>query len=104
MTKNILSLESNKCYTHTGLHNISLRQTLFCNRPLVRLARLYSELMGERISPRHTLHILHVQTALLAAVFPIDMPVVLRLAALAWAGISLYKLRCTTSATQETLR
>ncbi len=100
MTKNILSLDCNKCNIRIGLHNFSLRQAVINCRPLVRLAGLYSELMGERISPRHTLHILHAQTALLAAVFPIEMPAALRLAALAWAGITLYKLRSTIFATR----
>lgn len=53
------------------------------------LAEMYSGLMEETITPQFTLHLLHVQFAVLVNVVPVGMDFVLRLALLLWLGTSL---------------
>lgn len=53
------------------------------------LARLYSLLLEEDITPTRTLHLLHAQIAAIAAICPAGMPTILRLLCLVWAGIAI---------------
>ncbi len=57
--------------------------------PLIALAALYSRLMDQPIDAKQTFHLLNVQFALVTAVFPAELPIVFRLAALAWGGIAM---------------
>lgn len=71
---------------------VSLAGTL-C-RPFAALARFYSLLLEETVTPRRAAAMLHAQTACLAAVFPAALPLPLRLACFGWAALAL--LGCRT--------
>lgn len=62
-------------------------------KPLVRLAAYYGAVLGERVTLRQTLHLLHVQVALLLAVFPVDCPLLLRGVCGVWLVSALLKCR-----------
>lgn len=53
------------------------------------LARLYSALLEEEITPVRTLHLLHAQIAAIVAICPAGMPAALRLLCLVWAGLAI---------------
>lgn len=69
---------------------------LAASRPIVALAAFYSRLLEEPVSPRHTLHLLNAQAAILAAIFPADMSLSLRALFFLWAALAL--LGCKRSA------
>lgn len=52
--------------------------------PLAWLAAYYGAVLGRRVTLRQTLHLVHVQAALLFAVFPADCPLLLRGVCCAW--------------------
>lgn len=62
---------------------------LAATRPVVALAAFYSRLLEEPVSPRHTLHLINAQMAILAAIFPADMSLALRLIFFLWAALAL---------------
>lgn len=53
------------------------------------LARLYSLLLEEPITPVRTLRLLHAQIAAIAAICPAEMPVAIRLTCFAWAAMAI---------------
>ena len=65
-------------------------------RPIVALAALYRRLLEEPVSPRHTLHLLNAQAAILAVIFPADFSLMLRAIFLLWMILAL--LGCRRSA------
>lgn len=73
----------------------SLFVRLAATRPVVALAAFYSRLLEEPVSPRHTLHLLNVQVAVLAAIFPADMSLSLRAIFFLWAALALLGCRRT---------
>lgn len=71
----------------------SLFARLAATRPVVALAAFYSRLLEEPVSPRHTLHLLNAQAAVLAAIFPADMSLFLRGLFFLWAALALLGCR-----------
>lgn len=86
MAKKSLVLES-------PLQSQSLAERLAATAPVVALAAVYSNIMEERIDPRRAFRLLNAQAAVLAAVFPADFSVGLRLLFFLWAGAALLGCR-----------
>lgn len=52
--------------------------------PLACMASYYSSLIDKKLNLRQTAHILNAQVAFTCTVFPVDCPMTLRVAAMAW--------------------
>ena len=59
----------------------------------VMLSVFFSVFLEERISPMQSLRVLHLIVACCFAVMPIGLPMVLRLLALAWFGLTVVQVR-----------
>ncbi len=81
----------NTSTTHTLTATAPL--SLTNNRAIISLARIYSALLEENVSPARTLRLVHAQIACIAALLPAEMPILLHLALLAWAGMAVYGCR-----------
>lgn len=68
-----------------NLHAVFNRPVTLLRRPFEALADYYGDVLRRPVSLRQTLHLLHAQLATVAAVLPIDGPLVLRMACMAWA-------------------
>lgn len=53
------------------------------------LARIFSDILEQPVSPRQTLHMLHVQLAALALLLPVGAPIEYYVLATAWCGLAL---------------
>lgn len=62
-------------------------------RMLAPLAGYYSQVLGTKVSLRHTLLLLNAQAAFLLTVFPADLPLLLRFVSLGWLVSALLKCR-----------
>ncbi|MBR1688813.1 MAG: hypothetical protein IJ710_09875 [Prevotella sp.] len=61
--------------------------------PLVRLSNYYSQLLERRINIRQTLALVNAQVAFFLAVFPMESPIFIRFACLAWLVSALLKCK-----------
>lgn len=52
---------------------------------VVSLASIYSGLLEETITPRRTLALIHAQVAVIAAMLPINLPIMMHVVLVAWA-------------------
>lgn len=66
----------------------SLFSLLSSSNWLQGLTGLYSDLLGERITPVQTLHLLHVQTAFAVLLLPVDISLPLRFILLLWTIVA----------------
>lgn len=53
------------------------------------LARIYSDILEKPVSPRQTLHLLHVQIAALMLLLPVSAPLAYYALATVWCGLAL---------------
>ena len=70
-----------------------VKAAVLCSRPIVSLARLYTQLLGEPISPLQTLHLLNAQLSFLMLVFPLSFTIMVRILFLVWFGVALLQCR-----------
>ena len=63
-------------------------KSMICT-PLAYVSSYYSSLIDKKLSLRQTAHILNAQMAFTFTVFPVDCPLTLRFAALAWLAAAL---------------
>jgi len=63
--------------------------------PVLYLSRYYSRLLGEEVTPLHTLRLIHAQLAFLMLVFPWPFPLAVRALFCLWFALVL--LRCQRS-------
>lgn len=63
------------------------------NRAVLALAQFYSHLLEENIPPTRALHLLHAQIACTVAVMPAEMPMLLHLLLVVWAGVAVWQCR-----------
>ena len=59
----------------------------------LRLARYYSRMLGEQVTPRYALCLTHAQVAVWALVFPVVMPLSARALCLLWAALAVRQCR-----------
>lgn len=79
MEKNLILTPENT------LTAVSERLACLLRRPIGWLAAYYGDVLGRPVSLRQTLHLLHAQLAVAAAVVPTDGPLLLRAACMAWS-------------------
>lgn len=72
---------------------VGLTDRLLDAAPLKGLARLYGSLLERKITPRQTLHLLHVQAAGAVLVLPVTVHAGFLLLALAWLGLAAWQCR-----------
>jgi hypothetical protein len=60
------------------------KRAILSSAPLTTLARLFSSIIEQEVTPTDVLSILNLFFALCMAVFPVEMPLILRIAAIAW--------------------
>lgn len=60
------------------------KRAVLSSGPLVGMARLFSTVLEQEVTPIDVLHILNLFVSLCLAVFPVEMPVLLRIAAICW--------------------
>lgn len=72
-------------------HSLSLpgfvkltKRTILSSAPLTTLARLFSTIIEKEVTPTDVLCILNLFFALCMSVFPVEMPFILRIAAIVW--------------------
>jgi len=65
------------------------------------LARLYSQLMEEEVSPRRTLCLLHAQIAGFCLLFPAPLPFIYRVVCLCWMLIACFQCRSQNFTTHK---
>lgn len=59
------------------------------------VAEVFSAVMEEEVTPQQAACVLNVIMSLLLVVFPINVPIILRLICMVWLGASVYALRST---------
>lgn len=90
--KNEMTLSAKTIRTrNTGISRIALVAVVA--RLLAPLAGYYSEVLGTKVTIRHTLQLLNAQVAFVLTVLPTDGPLLLRLVCLAWLVSALLKCR-----------
>ncbi len=73
--------------------SVGLRQRVERSAALCRLARYYSRMLGEQVTPRRTLLLTHAQVAVWALLFPVAMPMAARALCLLWAMLAVRQCR-----------
>ena len=73
--------------------SLSLRRRVESSVWLGRLARYYSRMLGEQVTPRYALCLTHAQVAVWALVFPVAMPLSARALCLLWAALAVRQCR-----------
>lgn len=76
----------------TGKKNTSFVNMMADTSFIIAIANLFSAIMEEEVTPRQTLYILNMMTALFMTVFPV-MPFVLRLLCITWLCVSVLQCR-----------
>lgn len=71
----------------------SFTEQLAESNVIVGLAQLFSAVMEEEVTPRHTLLALNVMVALLMLLFPADLPVMARCISFVWMCVGLLQCR-----------
>lgn len=59
------------------------------------VAEVFSAVMEEEVTPQQAACVLNVIMSLLLVVFPVNVPIILRLICTVWLGASVYALRST---------
>lgn len=59
------------------------------------VAEVFSAVMEEEVTPQQAACVLNVIMSLLLVVFPVNVPIILRLICMVWLGASVYALRST---------
>lgn len=65
----------------------------WASAPVRLLARYYSSVLEKEVSTRQTWHLIEVQAAFFAGIFPADISIALRLLAAVWFVSSLVRCR-----------
>ena len=60
------------------------KRAVLSSGPLAGMARLCSTVLEQEVTPTDVLHILNLFVALCLAVFPVEMPLLLRIGAICW--------------------
>lgn len=76
-------INARQSFTFAGLAKWAKR-TVLSSAPVVSAARLFSAVLEQEVTPADVLHILNLFFALCMAVFPVEMPLPLRIAAICW--------------------
>ncbi len=59
------------------------------------VAEVFSAVIEEEVTPQQAACVLNVIMSLLLVVFPVNVPIILRLICMVWLGASVYALRST---------
>lgn len=85
-------INARQSFTFAGLAKWAKR-TILSSAPLVSTARLFSTVIEQEVAPLDVLHILNLFLALCLAVFPVEMPLLLRIAAICWLAKAVSAVR-----------
>lgn len=87
---------SNTNLSFAGIARQAKRMILSA-QPLTKLADIASDLIDEQVTPADVLRIINLFLAICFAVFPVEMPIALRLVAIAWMA----KATCSIAALKK---
>lgn len=85
-------INARQSFTFVGMAKWAKR-TILSSAPLVSTARLFSTVIEQEVAPLDVLHILNLFLALCLAVFPVEMPLLLRIAAICWLAKAVSAVR-----------
>lgn len=74
-------------------HQLNANVKSFVNCATSNYAHFLSKLIGEPINTNDAIHATHTIIAMIASVFPIGIPLTIRILLITWLGISIYQCR-----------
>lgn len=94
MKKDSMTMSGSAVYSGSLFISVAVsRLRMSSLRLAVNIAALFSRILEEKITPSQALCLVNLMLALVLAIFPVSMPMLLRVVFIVWLGLALRACR-----------